>query len=125
MPPLSPHSCAHCGNNATSVCHGCKGLPDGDKGVIETYYCNSECQKKAWEEHKKDCKAAKNRQALFRAAALAKKMWLVFSKANWDTDFQNVGMEGEDWRIKTVLGPGGGKLVPWKVRSFYRCLPCF
>ncbi len=55
----------------------------------------------------------------------AKRMWLVFSKASWDTDFQNVGKVGDSWRIKTALGPGGGKLVPWKVRSLDRCLPNF
>ncbi len=122
MATPSTHSCALCGKSATAFCKGCKGLPDGDGGVIEIYYCSSVCQKKAWEEHKKDCKTAKGCQALFRAASLTKKVWLVFSKASWDNNFEYVNKEGDIWRVKPTLGPGGSKLVPWKVRSVDSCI---
>eukprot|EP01084_Bolivina_argentea_P139960 246175_1 len=46
-----PSTCSWCKSlNATSVCSRCKSA----------YYCNSECQRKQWNEHKKVCKKRKS-----------------------------------------------------------------
>ena len=52
----------------------------------------------------------------------AKKIWMVYSKASWDTDSKYVNKDGEIWRVKPILRRGSGKLVPWKMRSLDKCI---
>lgn len=77
------HQCAQCTKTATLVCSGCNGAPDGGQGTVAVWYCTQRCQKDDWRSHKQVCKAAKDRQTLYRAADTAHKILPVFSRATF------------------------------------------
>ncbi|KAK4692435.1 hypothetical protein P7C71_g4767, partial [Lecanoromycetidae sp. Uapishka_2] len=96
-PGSIPHSCVKCGGAATSVCKGCKSMPDGAGGTINIYYCGGACQKAHWSTHKAQCKLAQIRQALYRAGDLAKAMFQMMRKVTWKTKFSKMEKASNLW----------------------------
>lgn len=81
LPAHETGTCRNCGKIAPLICSGCKGLPAArGNGTTVTRYCTKECQKEHWTIHKKDCKAAKTRQLLYRAANLTKALFYIHNE---------------------------------------------
>ena len=64
-------TCASCQRLTTHMCAGCLEAPLYDERFTEpTFYCNPECQKADWTQHKSKCKKLQARKSLGRAAML-------------------------------------------------------
>ena len=62
-------TCVRCQRPTTLTCGGCRKAPLYDECFIEpTFYCNSECLKAGWAQHKSKCKKLQARKSLARAA---------------------------------------------------------
>jgi len=72
-------SCALCSQPATRACTACKA----DLDLLTTYYCSVNCQRTHWVEHKADCAVGAGRTALYRAASMARSIFLNFLKQAW------------------------------------------
>ena len=88
--------CSKCGKIASLICNGCKGLPAArGNSTIVTWYCIKVCQTEHWPFHKKECKAAKTRQLLYRVANLTKELFYIHSETTFAwAYFKNIDSYG-------------------------------
>jgi len=88
-------SCALCEQPATQACKACKA----DVDLPAVYYCSIDCQRTHWVEHKAECAVGASRTALYRAAQMARDMFLDFNKQTWGDKILGVKERGNVLRI--------------------------
>lgn len=77
--------CSSCGKPATMRCSQC-GMH---------VYCNAECQKAHWIEHKKTCKTKNLNKIMHRAGALLQRLYLAFCRTTFrDHEFTKIEDSG-------------------------------
>lgn len=81
----TPH-CALCKQPANRACPACKA----DQDIPTTYYCSSHCRRTHWFEHQAECAIGAGRTALYRAAHIARSLFLDFRKHTSTTKVLNV-----------------------------------
>ena len=93
--------CAGCNKSAKKCCSKCVESPDG-LGVqsTATFYCDKECQKAHWSEHKTFCLGARQRKAVYRAAHISLRLCYIYLKAafSWGT-IQKLDKKGNHWFV--------------------------
>ena len=94
-------------------------MPNAINGQISsTWYCGPECQKADWVEHKPQCKASQARQALYRAAVTAKKIFYVYLKETFMWAPGKFEKIGTTWLILPDVYTGTSQLVPFPYEKF-------
>ncbi|KAF5650131.1 zinc finger MYND-type [Fusarium tjaetaba] len=84
-------TCASCGMQATMRCAGCTDAPDYDPGDSTTIvYCDRDCQKKHWTDHKSRCRVMKQRKMLLRAATILRSALLTYREILYDIDLTKI-----------------------------------
>jgi hypothetical protein len=69
-----------------------------------TFYCGKACQQKDWRaKHKRKCKAANDRKALYRAAAILQPVFKAVCRLTWFANVLGVAWAGEDEERKLVV----------------------
>jgi hypothetical protein len=88
---LAQAKCANCGTDATTRCSGCMDAPEyqlGDSpGVV---YCDRDCQRKHWVNHKGHCNAMRKRKKLLRAAMILRSAILAYREMIYDIDLTKI-----------------------------------
>lgn len=91
MEPATFTACANCGKHGTMRCAGCISAPEYSPGDSTfTAYCNRDCQKNHWPNHKPRCRALKQRKNLLRIAKLLKATLLKYREVVFDLDFSEM-----------------------------------
>lgn len=104
--------CSKCKKPASLTCKACKDTPSATDGQpSSTWYCGPECQKAHWTEHKSQCKAGQARQALYRAAIIAKKMFYAFMKITFMWNPGRIEKIGKTWLIHPKIYTGTSQIV--------------
>lgn len=109
LEPQNKH-CSSCGEPAAMKCGQC--------GV--RVYCNAECQRAHWIEHKKVCKTKNLDKIMHRAGALLQKLYLAFRRITFRHQFSQIGHSGRHLTIHTkpftlprvIFSPFPDSLVP-------------
>lgn len=72
-------------------CAGCMDAPEYQPGdSIGSVYCNRDCQKGHWSNHKALCRALNKRKKLFRTANILKAALLTYREVIYDVDLTKV-----------------------------------
>ena len=74
------NECAACGKPASRLCSGCIEGVDVDGNLSQTVYCNVDCQKTHFPEHKTFCRHSNARKQLYRGGQLLQKAFLTFAE---------------------------------------------
>ncbi|KAF2688905.1 hypothetical protein K458DRAFT_293675 [Lentithecium fluviatile CBS 122367] len=91
MTPAYPTQCANCGADATTRCAGCMDAPEYQPGdSVGIVYCNRDCQKGHWTQHKAHCRALGQRKKLLRAAHILKASLLTYREVDFDIDLTKI-----------------------------------
>ncbi|KAF5614163.1 zinc finger MYND-type [Fusarium subglutinans] len=91
METIHPTTCASCGTQATMRCAGCTDAPDYDPGdSMKVVYCDRNCQKKHWNDHKSRCRVMKQRKILLRAATILRAALLTYREILYDIDLTKI-----------------------------------
>ena len=113
------HKCSKCSKTASLTCKACKATPNAIDGhVSSTWYCKPECQKADWIKHKPQCKASQARQALYRAAVLAKKIFYTYQTKTFMWAPGKFEKIGTTWLILPKVHTSTSQLVPFPYESF-------
>lgn len=68
--------------------------PEYDPGdSLGAVYCNSDCQKGDWPNHKAQCRALKHRKKLLRTASTLKAALLTYREVNYDIDLTKIELK--------------------------------
>ncbi|KAF5684286.1 zinc MYND-type [Fusarium denticulatum] len=96
MEAIHPTICASCGTEAMMRCAGCTDAPDYDPGDSTTViYCDRNCQKKHWTDHKSRCRVMKQRKILLRAATILRAALLTYREILYDIDITKIEAKDE------------------------------
>lgn len=79
---LLSSTCANCGIPAKLECSSCKDAPAIDDIPI-VRYCNANCQRTHWNEHKSTCQRLRDRTTLYRVAGMAQRLFYVAQELCW------------------------------------------
>jgi len=91
MAPAYLAQCANCGTDATMRCVGCMDAPEYQPGdSIGSVYCNRDCQKGHWSNHKAHCRALGQRKKLLRTANILKAALLTYREVVYDVDLTKI-----------------------------------
>ena len=113
------HKCSSCSKTASLTCKACRAMPNAIDGQISsTWYCGPECQKADWIEHKPQCKALQARQALYRAAVTAKKIFYTYQKKTFMWSPEKFEKIGTSWFILPKVHTSTSQLVPFPYENF-------
>ena len=83
--------CANCGTDATMRCQGCMNAPEYQPGdSVGSVYCNRDCQKGHWSNHKAHCRALGQRKKLLRTANILKAALLTYREVVYDIDLTKI-----------------------------------
>lgn len=119
MSSNSVHACSKCSKTASLSCKGCKAMPNAIEGQISsTWYCGPECQKADWIEHKPQCKASQARQALYRAAVTAKKIFYAYQKQTFMSAPERIEKIGTIWLIHPKVCTVKSLMLPFPHDTF-------
>ncbi|PVH81728.1 hypothetical protein DL98DRAFT_571074 [Cadophora sp. DSE1049] len=96
LPTTPSTKCTHCAKIALKQCGGCKGSPSyvGPQ-TSDTFYCDPECQKANWIQHKRQCKRLQTRIRLHRAAGLLEEIMKRVRKHAYPIVFRELRFEGK------------------------------
>ena len=113
-PVHDARECSKCKKPSSLTCKACKDAPNATDGQLSsTWYCGPECQKAHWTDHKAQCKAAQARQALYRAATMAKKIFYAFMKITFMWNPGRIEKIGKTWLIHPKIYTGTSQIVPF------------
>ena len=115
------HKCSKCSKTASLTCKACRAMPNAINGQISsTWYCGPECQKADWIEHKPQCKASQARQALYRAAVTAQKIFYIYQKTTFMWHPEKLEKVGTSWFIlpKIYTSTSTSQLCPFPYENF-------
>ena len=108
------HKCSRCRQTASRTCKACKDTPNANDGQLSsTWYCRPQCQGAHWSRHMSRCKAAQERQALYRAATMAKKMFYAFMKITFMWNPVRIEKNRTTWLIHHEIFNGTSQLIPF------------
>lgn len=95
--------CAACHQAATLACVGCKDAPEYQPAdSTGAFYCDQNCQKRHWLEHKDRCRILQQRKKLLRSAKLLKEALLTYRAVLYDLHLDEVRLEdGTLWLHQT------------------------
>ena len=94
-------------------------MPNAIDGQISSmWYCGPECQKADWIVHKPQCKASQARQALYRAAVTAKKIFYIYQKKTFMWAPGKIEKIGTSWFILPNVHTSTSQLVPFPYENF-------
>ena len=83
--------CANCGTDATMRCVACRDAPEYQPGdSVGSVYCNRDCQKRHWSNHKAPCRALGQRKKLLRTANILKAALLAYREVVYDIDLTKI-----------------------------------
>jgi hypothetical protein len=83
--------CGSCGTGATMKCVGCMDAPEYQPGdCVGSVYCNRDCQKAHWPEHKANCRTLGQRKKLLRTANILKAAILTYREVVYDVDLTKI-----------------------------------
>ena len=83
--------CAKCGTDATMKCVGCMDAPEYQLGdSVGSFYCDRDCQKGEWSNHKAHCRALERRKKLLRTANILKAALLTYRELVYDVDLTKI-----------------------------------
>ncbi len=83
--------CANCEIDATMKCSGCVDAPEYQpEDARDTVYCNRDCQKEHWPNHKAHCRTLSQRKKLLRAAQTLKTALLIYRSIFYDIDLTKI-----------------------------------
>ncbi|KAF2189957.1 hypothetical protein K469DRAFT_562360 [Zopfia rhizophila CBS 207.26] len=83
--------CANCRADATMRCAGCMDAPEYQPGdSVGSVYCNRDCQKEHWSDHKAHCRALGQRKKLLRTANILKAALLTYREVVYDIDLTKI-----------------------------------
>lgn len=75
-------------------CAGCLDAPEYRPGdSVGVVYCNSDCQKGHWPNHKAHCRALKHRKNLLRTANILKAALLTYREVAYDIDLTKIELK--------------------------------
>lgn len=91
------HPCANCQQPAINTCSACKDAPQYDPAVIEEkpWYCTTECQRIHWTEHRRICKALKQRKEFFRLGSLLQGLFYMYREKVFDRPVVRMEEDGK------------------------------
>ena len=113
------HKYPKCQKSASYACKACNLTPnDTDAQLTSTWYCGTECQKAHWDEHKAPCKAARARQGLYRAGALAQQIFYRFQKASFMWAPGRIEKNGKIWLIHSRKYAGTSQITSFPYNLF-------
>ena len=119
MTLTSVHACSKCSKTASLTCKGCKAMTNATDGqILSTWYCGPECQKADWIEHRPKCKASQARQALYRAAVTAKKIFHVYEKETCVWAPGKLEKKGTMWFMLPRVFTSTSQIVPFPYELF-------
>ena len=108
------HKCSNCPKSASHICKACRNMPnDTDGKITSTWYCGAKCQSGHWDEHKARCKAARARQALYRAGSVAKQMFYLYLEHCLMWSPGHILKIGTTWYIYPRVYTGTSQLMPF------------
>lgn len=91
---MAQQQCANCGKDATMKYVGCIDSPEYQSGdSVDTVYCNRDCQKGHWPDHKTHCRALGQRKNLLRTASILKVALLTYREVVYDVDLTKVELK--------------------------------
>lgn len=94
MAPAYLAQCANCGTDATMRCVNCMDAPEYHPGdSVGSVYCNRDCQKRHWSNHKAYCKARGQRKKLLRTAQILKAALLTYREVMYDVDLTKIELQ--------------------------------
>lgn len=92
--PPALSGCANCGADATMRCAGCADAPEYHPGdSFRAVYCDHDCQRGHWPNHRVHCKAMQQRKKLLRAASILKAALLIYREADYDIDLTKIDFQ--------------------------------
>ncbi|KAK3364665.1 hypothetical protein B0T25DRAFT_470953 [Lasiosphaeria hispida] len=101
--------CNRCLKVTTNNCGGCSGAPAYDKSPVRrVFYCDRNCQKADWDEHKTECRDLQSRKALRRAGIVLKAAMCQIRKNAYPLPVMAVQNGAEQITLKVSGGKGVG-----------------
>ena len=93
------HFCAHCNKPASDYCRGCSEAVDEHTIPRKTFYCNAECQKAGWVDHKTLCNNLRRQKQLHRAAHLLQAVFYDYRMRIFDISVAKIEKKGHKLHV--------------------------
>ncbi|KEF50984.1 uncharacterized protein A1O9_12961 [Exophiala aquamarina CBS 119918] len=94
MAPVYLAKCANCGTDASLKCTRCMDAPEYEPGdSVDIVYCNRECQREHWPNHKAYCRDLGQRKKLLRTAKILKAALLTYREVMYDVDLTKIELQ--------------------------------
>jgi hypothetical protein len=91
MAPVYLAKCANCGMGTSMRCVRCMDAPEYEPGdSVDSVYCDRECQKEHWPNHKAHCHALGQRKKLLRTVKILKAALLTYREVIYDVDLTKI-----------------------------------
>ena len=88
--------CASCETDATMKCGDCMNAPEYQfSESVDSVYCNRDCQKRHWSNHKIRCRVLRQRKKLLRIVNILKTALLTYKKVVYDMDLTKIEFQNE------------------------------